>query len=80
MYKILDQSSSRWADYENVSKSDVYPLQFCCHRWAENKIVAERAIDIWENFVKTVKFWMKSPINDPLITVKIRFFTKTDAE
>ena len=52
---------SRWADYENVSKSDVYPLQFCSHRWAENQIVAESSIVVWENTVKTVKFWMGIP-------------------
>lgn len=57
MYQILDQSSSRWADYEGVSKSGVYPLQFCSHRWVQSKIVAGRAIDVWENTVKTVKFW-----------------------
>ena len=36
----------------------MYPSKFCSHRWAENKIVAERAIDVWENVVKTVKYWM----------------------
>ena len=52
-YKMLDPSPSQSADYENVSKSDVYSLQFCSHRWVENKIAAERDIDVWENIVKT---------------------------
>ena len=58
MYKIFDQYPSWRADYENVTKSNVYPLKFCSHRWAENKIVVERAIDVWENVVKTVKYWI----------------------
>ena len=58
MYKIFDQSPSWRADYENVTKSNVYPLKFCSNRWAENKTVAERVIDVWENVVKTVKYWM----------------------
>ena len=58
MHKIFDQSPPRRANYENVTKSNVYPLKFSSHRWAENKIVAERAIDVWENVVKTVKYWM----------------------
>ena len=32
MYKIFDQYSSLRADYENVTKSNVYPLKFCSHR------------------------------------------------
>ena len=55
---FLDQSPLQQADYENVYKSAVYPLQFCSHRWAENKIIAESAIDVWKDIVKTVKFWM----------------------
>ena len=55
----MDQSPSQWAGYENVLKSDFYHLQFCSHRWAENKTVWERAIDACENIVKAVKFQMR---------------------
>ena len=62
IFKIIDQSPSRRTDYERLSgESVVYPLQFCSHRWAENKIVAERAIEVWENMVKTVNHWMQLP-------------------
>ena len=55
IFKIIDQSPSRRTDYERLSgESVVYPLQFCSHRWAKNKIVAERAIEVWENMMKTV--------------------------
>ena len=58
IFKIIDQSPN----YERLSgESVVYPLQFCSRRWAENKIVAERAIEVWENMVKTVNHWMQLP-------------------
>lgn len=34
MYKIFDQSLSRRANYEQISDTDVFPLQLCFHRWA----------------------------------------------
>ena len=37
------------------------PFAICSPRWSENKIVAERAIDVWENIVKTVNLWMELP-------------------
>ena len=47
MYKIFDQAASRRGDYERLTKW-VYPLQFVSHGWAENQIVAERAIEVWK--------------------------------
>ena len=38
----------------------IYPLQFCSHRWDENHIVAERAIDVWDDLV-IVNYWMGLP-------------------
>ena len=62
IYKILDVSPSRREDYEKVCKDNiVYPLQFCSHRWAENKGVAERALEVWENIVETVNHWVHLP-------------------
>ena len=62
MYKIFDQAASRRGDYERLTKG-VYPLQFVSHRWAENQIVAERTIDVWEDIVTVVKYWMPLPKN-----------------
>ena len=61
IFKMINQSPSWRTDYERLSgESVVYPLQFCS-RWAENKIVAEREIEVWENMVKTVNHWMQLP-------------------
>ena len=30
-----------------MTGSEVFPLQFCGHRWLEDKRVAERAVEMW---------------------------------
>ena len=60
MYKIFDQSPSRKGDFESLRRG-IYPLQFCSHRWAENQIVPERAIDVWDDMVIVVNYWMGLP-------------------
>ena len=60
MCKIFDQSPSRRGDYEKLTRG-IYPLRFYSHRWIENKLVAERAIEVWDDIVIDVKFWMSLP-------------------
>ena len=36
-------------------------MQFCSHRRVKNKLVAERAIEVWDDIVTIVKFWMSLP-------------------
>ena len=45
----VQDSPSRRAGLENVTGCDGndYPLQFCAHRWIENKVVARRAQVVW---------------------------------
>ena len=45
MYKIFDQSPSRRGGCEKLTRC-IYPLHFCSLRWVENKLVAERAIEV----------------------------------
>lgn len=56
MYKIFDQAPGRRGDYEKLTRG-TYPLQFCSHRWAENKRVSDRAIDIWDDVAIVVNYW-----------------------
>ena len=57
MYKIFRQSSSRRGDYEKLIRG-IYPFLLDFHRWVENKLVVERAIEVWNDIVTFVKFWM----------------------
>ena len=37
-----------------ITKSNVFMLQFCSSSWVEDALVAERAVEIWPNVVKYV--------------------------
>ncbi|XP_057299676.1 uncharacterized protein LOC130630266 [Hydractinia symbiolongicarpus] len=90
-YQILHDTPARRDDYESVTSSNVYPLNFCATRWVEDKVVAERLIEIWENIVKIVKFWeglpkskrpasksygyVKDAAKDLLTPAKLKFFS-----
>ena len=71
--------------------SDKLLFRFCPTRWIEDQSVAERAVKIWLNLVKVIKYWeslckSKRPKNssyetlvlhykDPLMIAKFHFFS-----
>ena len=63
MFKILQESPSRWADYELLTEAleSYYPLKFCSHRWVENEDVAKRAKAVWHKIVTITEFWVGLP-------------------
>ena len=91
-------SSLRWLfkdspacreDYTSVTKSAVFPLDFCRHRWLENVKVTERALEILplvEEYTKAAKLGkVTEPTNksfqcvtklfgDPFVCAKLNFF------
>ena len=90
LHKLFDESPARRENYMEVSKSDVFPLPSCCHRWLENSKVAERAISVLssvEMYVKAVRRQqvtdpknksfqcVKDWVNDKLAVAKLSFFT-----
>ena len=48
MFKIFHENPSRCADYEMLAEAQNsdYPLQFCGHRWVENKNIPKRARNV----------------------------------
>ena len=46
-----------------VTRSEVFPLQFCGTRWIEDPSVAERAIIIWDDISKYVETITSGPKN-----------------
>ena len=44
-----------------ITESEVFPQQFCGHRWLEDKKVAERALEIWPNITAYVTETLKKP-------------------
>ena len=39
-YKLLSSSPAKWADYQIITGSKLFPLKFCSKRWIENVRVA----------------------------------------
>jgi len=59
-------------DFSLITGTDVFPLQFCQHRWVEDIKVAERALEIWphvDKYVKTVTMEGKAPTSTSFFTV-----------
>ena len=46
LHTLFDETPARRDDYEKVTKQNLYPLNFCAHRWVENVRVCERAIEL----------------------------------
>ena len=66
MFKFLHNSPARRAEYLRVSKDGLWPEKFCVTRWVENEPVANRAIEIWDDYVKLIKvFLSKCPSSQP---------------
>ena len=49
---MLHGSPARGADYLSVTGLDIFPLYFCATRWVEDKKVADRLLELWENLTK----------------------------
>ena len=90
LYNLFNDSPAKREDYKTITGSDIFPLEFCGHRWLEDKKVAERAISIWPNIHKYVVETLKKPkskipssasfatvksaVHDILIVAKLQFF------
>ena len=44
-----------------MTGSQVFPLQFCGHRWLEDKRVAERAVEVWPSLTTYITEILKKP-------------------
>ncbi|KAK9976520.1 hypothetical protein ABG768_021725 [Culter alburnus] len=89
MHILFNNVPARREDYVTVTKSSVFPLSFCGHRWLENLPVVERALEVWPSlqlYVDAVKRkelpnpgtgsydTIEAAQKDPLILAKLHFF------
>ncbi|KAG5272523.1 hypothetical protein AALO_G00166480 [Alosa alosa] len=89
MHTLFHNVPARREDYEQVTKSALFPKPFCGHRWLENLPVVERALEVWPSLMlymdavhkkqlpnpKTASFdTIEAAIKDPLTTAKMHFF------
>ena len=61
MYKFFYDAPARRGAYIRESRSQTFPKRFFSVRWVENDEVAERAIEVWPNVCKTIKWFKLQP-------------------
>ena len=61
-------------------------FRFCTTRWVEDKIVAERVLEVWKPLTNVIKYWeslrrkntsyeiLTKHYKDPLVPAKLHFF------
>ncbi|XP_041929488.1 uncharacterized protein LOC121693855 isoform X1 [Alosa sapidissima] len=89
MHTLFHNVPARREEYEQVTKSTLFPKPFCGHRWLESLPVVERALEVWPSLMlymdavhnkqlpnpKTASFdTIEAAIKDPLTTAKMHFF------
>ncbi|KAL3063671.1 hypothetical protein OYC64_000077 [Pagothenia borchgrevinki] len=89
MHTLFHNVPARREDYSTVTKSTVFPLSFCGHRWVENLPVVERALAVWPSLlqymdaVRTKKLpnpgtasfdTIAAALKDPLILAKLQYY------
>ncbi|KAF4097454.1 hypothetical protein G5714_021462 [Onychostoma macrolepis] len=90
MHTLFNNVPARREDYVTVTKSSVFPLSFCGHRWLENLPVVERALEVWPSLQLYVDAMKRKELpnpgtgsydtieaaqKDPLILATLHFFT-----
>lgn len=89
LHNVFHNTLARREDFPTCTKSSIFPLPFCGHRWIENLPVVSRAIEMWptvEMYVDAVS-QKKLPAprtlsydclaaarQDPLILAKFHFY------
>ena len=66
LHNLFNETPARREDYTKITESEVFPQQFCGHRWLEDKKVAERALEIWPNITAYVTETLKKPVSEIL--------------
>ena len=61
LHSLFNETPARREDYMKITGSEIFPQQFCGHRWLEDKKVAERALEIWPNITAYVTETLKKP-------------------
>ena len=95
LQNLFDESPAKRQDYIKVTRSEMFSLTFCDHRWIEDKKVAERALQIWPHIFtyicETLKksksqiptsssfSSLRSAVWDKLITAKLEIFVSVAA-
>ena len=81
LYSHLHETPAMREDYTKMTGSQVFPLQFCGHRWLEDKRVAERTVEMWPSLTTYIteiltKHKSQVPTSSSFSTVKSAVLNK----
>ncbi|XP_050974815.1 uncharacterized protein LOC127170690 isoform X1 [Labeo rohita] len=65
MHTLFHNVPARREDYTAVTKSIIFPLSFCGHRWLENQPVIERALEVWPSLTKYIDAVRRKQLPNP---------------
>nr|XP_033478456.1 uncharacterized protein LOC117254354 [Epinephelus lanceolatus] len=65
LHTVFHNTPARREDFSTLTKTSVFPLPFCGHRWIENLPVVERAIAVWPMIVMYVDAVTKKELPNP---------------
>ena len=72
LWQIFHDSPARREGFIQITGSDLFPFQFCQHRWVEDIKVAKQALKIWplvNKYFKTVKSEKRTPASASFVSV-----------
>ena len=70
--QIFQDTPARRENFIPITDRDLFPSQFCQHRWVEDVKVAEKALKIWPHvnkYVKAVKSERTAPASASFVSV-----------
>ena len=65
LYWLFHDAPARREDFITITGSTLFPLKFCNHRWVENVVVAERALDIWPKVKDYIDAVQSGQVTEP---------------
>ncbi len=65
LYILFEDIPTRREDYEKESGVNLYPLQYCSHRWVENATVFNRTIEVLPHVLKYVEGVKDGHVKNP---------------
>lgn len=65
IHTLFHNVPARREDYVTVTRSNVFPLPFCAHRWVDNLPVVERALEVWPSLLLYLEAVKTKKVSNP---------------
>lgn len=65
VHTLFRDVPARRSEFEIITETDIYPLQYCAHRWVENVKVCRRIIEIFPTVSKYVDAVQRKETRNP---------------